>query len=556
MILFADGQVREAGGTPRLEAADRANAVRVAATEDLTGVVKADGSVVIVGGGNTLRPPTDLAAAKELAFSTRNNPYQFAVAIRGDGTPAVWGTFPTDNAVDGIPTEAKNLTAIAAGFGHVVARRADGTVACWGNNQNGQCTPPAGLAGVLKVDADRNASVALTLTGRVHVWGGTSDQREVPNDALSGVTDISARDGLIAALRADGSVLFWGTAPTTSYTVDSLRETVGRLRGVGFLADGGQTVIAPGPIVGAIHPEPVRVEPYDPEFPNTEWHLQVAGSVTLTNEVASLVPFSGRWLFNGQPIPGATGTALTLTPLAYTNRGNYQFVAEAANGSVSASARYKLNVTAGNDDFANARVLPAVGGTFSDLPGIVTREPGEPFHAGGVGPTLWYQWTASASVWVRLETDDAGMGLDTVLAVYTGADLARLSLVVADDDSGADGEMSLVAFRAIAGETYRIAVGGYSRRGDLPSAFNILGNHLLIRLTFLDPVLLPVAASAQDFTFSLAAPPESEQVVEASQDLRTWSPVSTNRVPVAGLLPFAASISTDSAGSWFFRIRQ
>jgi len=59
---------------------------------------------------------------------------------------------------------------------------------------------------------------------------------------------------------------------------------------------------------------------------------------------------------------------------------------------------------------------------------------------------------------------------------------------------------------------------------------------LFIRLTFLDPVLLPMAASEHAFTFSLAAPPESVQVVEASPDLRTWSPVATNRVPGSGVI--------------------
>src|SRR5205809_587634 len=49
---------------------------------------------------------------------------------------------------------------------------------------------------------------------------------------------------------------------------------------------------------------------------------------------------------------------------------------------------------------------------------------------------------------------------DTVLAVYLGSSLTNLKEVVSNDDFGGD-MISVVIFRAIAGETYQIAVDGF-----------------------------------------------------------------------------------------------
>jgi thiol-disulfide isomerase/thioredoxin len=54
----------------------------------------------------------------------------------------------------------------------------------------------------------------------------------------------------------------------------------------------------------------------------------------------------------------------------------------------------------------------------------------------------------------------AGSSFDTVLAVYLGPALASLTPVISDDDSGSN-STSRVNFRAIAGETYYIAVDGF-----------------------------------------------------------------------------------------------
>ena len=73
---------------------------------------------------------------------------------------------------------AKSLfKAIEPGNFHTVGLLLDGTVAGWGCNDNGQCTPPAGLAGVVQVAAGGwyenigGHSAALLIDGTVQAWG-------------------------------------------------------------------------------------------------------------------------------------------------------------------------------------------------------------------------------------------------------------------------------------------------------------------------------------------------------------------------------------------------
>jgi hypothetical protein len=65
-----------------------------------------------------------------------------------------------------VPAKLGSVVSVAAGYGHSVALRADGTVWCWGATEFnfGQCTPPEGLASVKQVDG---ADLSVLLAG----WG-------------------------------------------------------------------------------------------------------------------------------------------------------------------------------------------------------------------------------------------------------------------------------------------------------------------------------------------------------------------------------------------------
>jgi hypothetical protein len=78
-----------------------------------------------------------------------------------------------------------------------------------------------------------------------------------------------------------------------------------------------------------------------------------------------------------------------------------------------------------------------------------THEPGEPAIDDSTGKTVWWSWTAPVGGTVSI--DLSGSDYSFPVAVFTGTSVARLHLVAADSGG--------VAFEAVAGQTYQIAVG-------------------------------------------------------------------------------------------------
>jgi hypothetical protein len=123
-----------------------------------------------------------------------------------------------------------------------------------------------------------------------------------------------------------------------------------------------------------------------------------------------------------------------------------------------------------NDDFATPEVLGPNPMTTGGQTRLATKQPGEPDHAGDAGGhSLWFSWTPASTGPIDLTACGNSRELDTLLAVYTGADLGSLTEVAANDDTAAEpaSELcdssrgaSLVEFTAVAGTTYRIAVDG------------------------------------------------------------------------------------------------
>src|SRR3954452_19006368 len=110
-----------------------------------------------------------------------------------------------------------------------------------------------------------------------------------------------------------------------------------------------------------------------------------------------------------------------------------------------------------NDAFANAQALTGVPVSITASNVGATLEPGEPLADWDADASVWYTWTAPAVGAYQIDT--CGSSVDTVLGVFTGTTLAGLSSVGISDDGC--GSASLVQFRAAAGVSYKIAVGGY-----------------------------------------------------------------------------------------------
>ena len=117
-----------------------------------------------------------------------------------------------------------------------------------------------------------------------------------------------------------------------------------------------------------------------------------------------------------------------------------------------------LAVAPANDAFGAAQVLAGTSGDLASTNEDATKEAGEAAHAGNAG---------GASVWFRLTPDRTGrmtvltrqVTFDTVLAVYSGTDVAALTDVASNNDFGTS-RASRVTFPVVPGTDYFIAVDG------------------------------------------------------------------------------------------------
>lgn len=200
------------------------------------------------------------------------------------------------------------------------------------------------------------------------------------------------------------------------------------------------------------------------------WTAPVSGLATLDTIGSGfdtvLAVYSGSTVTNLTSVAsdddggGNRTSRLTFNAVAGTS---YQI---AVDGYAGQSGSLNLNLVANgiiappsNDSFTNALTLTGAlvftGGRNTGA----SAEPGEPNHAGFTArKSVWWNWTAPASGPVVVGT--GGSSFDTLLAVYTGSSVSALTLVASDDQSGGN-NTSLLAFNAVSGVTYRIAVDGF-----------------------------------------------------------------------------------------------
>ena len=110
------------------------------------------------------------------------------------GEVVAWGN--STNGQASVPWNLSNVIAIAGGYRHSLALRADGTVVAWGANNAGQTNVPAGLTNLIAISArGGDFSMALKPDGTVAAWGANSwGQMNIP-PGLSNVVRIAAGGG-------------------------------------------------------------------------------------------------------------------------------------------------------------------------------------------------------------------------------------------------------------------------------------------------------------------------------------------------------------------------
>jgi alpha-tubulin suppressor-like RCC1 family protein len=172
--------------------------------------------------------PAGLSNVRQLAAGSGH-----VLALKGDGTVSGWGL--NNFGQTEIPQGLSGVKAIAAGFYHSVVVKTDGTVTGWGYNFYGQCTPPAGLSGVTAISAGHAFTMALKQDGSVVAWGDNQRGDTTVPTGLTGVTAIAAGDYHGLALKSDGTVVAWGWNQYGQATVPA------GLKGVVALAAGADT---------------------------------------------------------------------------------------------------------------------------------------------------------------------------------------------------------------------------------------------------------------------------------------------------------------------------
>lgn len=157
-------------------------------------------------------------------------------------------------------------------------------------------------------------------------------------------------------------------------------------------------------------------------------------------------------------VPPLIVTFTNLSAGKYFLTGSFQ---SSAGASASSDVSFDISLAVlkpVNDQWSGASLITAGGTTVTGSNVYATREPNEPIHTGTGGDrSIWWSWRATENSAVTVTT--AGSSFDTVLAVYTGANLDELRSVGENDDIGTN-SFSQATFNAVAGMTYYLAVDG------------------------------------------------------------------------------------------------
>lgn len=136
------------------------------------------------------------------------------------------------------------------------------------------------------------------------------------------------------------------------------------------------------------------------------------------------------------------------------------------SGNISATTTVEVNYLVQgppNDFFVNAISLSGTSGAVLATNVVASKEVGEPNPAGNLGgKSLWWTFTPPADGALTLNTTNSTF--DTILGLYTGTNVATLTMMADNDDAyaGAPGGFSYISQAVRAGQAYDILVDGYN----------------------------------------------------------------------------------------------
>jgi uncharacterized repeat protein (TIGR02543 family) len=141
-----------------------------------------------------------------------------------------------------------------------------------------------------------------------------------------------------------------------------------------------------------------------------------------------------------------------------------------------------------NDNFTNATAISTSTLSSSVTSTYASKETGEPDHAGNAGGhSLWWTWTAPSIGTVHMNT--TGSSFETLLAVYTGTNLAGLNQVTSDNGNNNTDGWAALSFNVLQpGTVFQIALDGYNgESGGAVFNFSFRSNTALPAVAFTSP---------------------------------------------------------------------
>lgn len=262
-----------------------------------------------------------------------------ALALQPDGRVIAWDARWSVLRI--VPAAAMSgVIAISSGGDHHLALKADGSVIAWGDNTEGECDVPAGLASAVAVSAIKNTSFAIHGDGSVTAWGSNENGQATPPAGLSGVISIRGAEGMVLAVKADGSVVSWGAQESATLLPPGLAG----LRAVGVLPV--MRPLSPGTTPHGSDPGGSYGVGLAPALPPTVYGQPLPRRVfsgfsgyLFDSSVGGFPggPYTARWQRNGADLAGAgtlngASASLSLTNVTASDAGNYRVAFASAWG--------------------------------------------------------------------------------------------------------------------------------------------------------------------------------------------------------------------------------
>ncbi|MDA7680220.1 PKD domain-containing protein [bacterium] len=224
----------------------------------------------------------------------------------------------------------------------------------------------------------------------------------------------------------------------------------------------GTAVSDPGVLTVLREPEILR-HPVDQ-------NVRARSDVSFSVEAIGQQPLAFQWFKDKLPLAGEQAASLTLSSVETSDEGEFHVEVTNSAGKVSSEpAELQVVPIPPNDDHVNRIFIPLNQGA-GETPGVIdgqaegvnvsaSFEGGEPRHANvRGGKSVWWEILAPEQEGF-ITIDLSRSNFDTLLGVYTGPAVDRLTTITSDNNSGTSNR-SKVSFVSKPNQRYAIAVDG------------------------------------------------------------------------------------------------